>query len=52
MAPVVPSPVRTPAAVAAFVARADGKALAEKRAVTDRLIVELLDGGLANTEMG
>ena len=34
---------RTPEAVAAFVARADGKALAEKRAVTDRLIAELLD---------
>jgi chromosomal replication initiation ATPase DnaA len=34
---------RTPAAVAAFVARADSKALAEKRAITDRLIAELLD---------
>ena len=43
---------RTPSAVAAFVARADGKALAEKRAVTDRLIMELLDGPSANTEMG
>ena len=34
---------RTPAAVAAFVARADAKAMAEKRAVTERLIAELLD---------
>ena len=34
---------RTPEAVAAFVARADSRALAEKRAVTDRLIAELLD---------
>jgi chromosomal replication initiation ATPase DnaA len=42
---------RTPAAVAAFVARADGKALAEKRPVSDRLIVELLDGG-PRPEMG
>jgi chromosomal replication initiation ATPase DnaA len=36
---------RTPEAVAAFVARADSKALAEKRGITDRLIVELLDSG-------
>ncbi len=34
---------RTPDAVAAFVARADIKALAEKRAVTERLVTELLD---------
>ena len=43
---------RTPAAVAAFVARADGKAFAEKRAVTDRLIVELLDGEPPSAAMG
>ncbi len=36
---------RTPAAVAAFVAGADRKALAQKRAITDRLIVEYLDSG-------
>ncbi|HMI96726.1 MAG TPA: hypothetical protein VK479_09460 [Micropepsaceae bacterium] len=34
---------RTPEAVAAFVARADIKALAEKRSVTDRLVLELID---------
>jgi chromosomal replication initiation ATPase DnaA len=34
---------RTPEAVAAFVARADRKALAEKRPVTDRLVVELIE---------
>ena len=34
---------RTPAAVAAFVARADAKALSEKRAVTQSLVVELID---------
>jgi len=34
---------RTPAAVAAFIARADAKALAEKRAVTERLVMELLE---------
>jgi chromosomal replication initiation ATPase DnaA len=34
---------RTPEAVAAFVARADAKALSEKRAVGERLISELLD---------
>ncbi len=34
---------RTPEAVAAFVARADRKALAEKRPVTDRLVLELID---------
>jgi hypothetical protein len=34
---------RTPQAVAAFVARADKKALAEKRPVTDRLVVELIE---------
>jgi len=34
---------RTPAAIAAFIARADSKALAEKRAVTERLVVELLE---------
>jgi len=34
---------RTPEAVAAFVARADRKALAEKRPVTARLVLELID---------
>ena len=34
---------RTPEAVAAFVARADSKALAEKRPVTDRLVLELIE---------
>jgi chromosomal replication initiation ATPase DnaA len=34
---------RTPEAVAAFVARADVKALAEKRSVTERLVLELID---------
>jgi chromosomal replication initiation ATPase DnaA len=34
---------RTPEAVAAFVERADKKALAEKRPVTDRLVVELIE---------
>jgi chromosomal replication initiation ATPase DnaA len=34
---------RTPEAVAAFVARADRKALAEKRPVTTRLVLELID---------
>jgi chromosomal replication initiation ATPase DnaA len=43
---------RTPAAVAEFVARADSKALAEKRAVTDRLIAELLDSEKTATETG
>jgi chromosomal replication initiation ATPase DnaA len=33
---------RTPGAIAAFVARADSKALSEKRAITERLILELL----------
>ena len=34
---------RTPEAVAAFVARADAKALAERRPVTDRLVLELIE---------
>ena len=34
---------RTPEAVAAFVARADRKALAERRPVTDRLVLELIE---------
>src|SRR6185295_12314274 len=34
---------RTPDAIAGFIARADGKALAEKRAVTERLIMDLLE---------
>jgi chromosomal replication initiation ATPase DnaA len=34
---------RTPEAVAAFVARADRKALSEKRPVTDRLVLELIE---------
>jgi chromosomal replication initiation ATPase DnaA len=34
---------RTPAAIAAFIARADSKALAEKRAIGERLIIELIE---------
>jgi hypothetical protein len=34
---------RTPAAIAAFVARLDEKALAHRRAVTERLVLELLE---------
>jgi chromosomal replication initiation ATPase DnaA len=34
---------RTPEAIAGFIARADRKALAEKRAVTERLVLELLE---------
>ena len=34
---------RTPEAVAAFVERADRKALAEKRPITDRLVLELIE---------
>jgi chromosomal replication initiation ATPase DnaA len=34
---------RTPEAVAAFVTRADRKALAERRPVTDRLVLELIE---------
>ncbi|HEY4265796.1 MAG TPA: hypothetical protein VGM72_10790 [Micropepsaceae bacterium] len=34
---------RTPAAIAAFIARLDEKALGEKRAVTERLALELLE---------
>jgi chromosomal replication initiation ATPase DnaA len=34
---------RTPEAVAAFIARADEKALAEKRAITERLVIELIE---------
>ena len=43
---------RTPEAVAAFVARADSKALAEKRAITERLIAELLDAERAPAGTG
>jgi len=39
---------RTPAAIAAFVARLDEKALAEKRAVTERLVLELLESEAQN----
>jgi chromosomal replication initiation ATPase DnaA len=34
---------RTPEAVAAFVARIDVKALSEKRAVTERLVMDLIE---------
>lgn len=34
---------RTPQAIAAFIARIDEKALAEKRAISERLIMELID---------
>jgi chromosomal replication initiation ATPase DnaA len=34
---------RTPEAIGGFIARADRKALAEKRAVTERLVLELLE---------
>jgi chromosomal replication initiation ATPase DnaA len=34
---------RTPEAIGAFIARADRKALAEQRAVTERLVLELLE---------
>ncbi len=34
---------RTPKAIAGFIARIDEKALAEKRAVTERLVLELID---------
>lgn len=34
---------RTPQAIAAFIARIDEKALAEKRAVSDRLVMELIE---------
>lgn len=34
---------RTPQAIAAFIARIDEKALAEKRAISERLVMELLD---------
>jgi chromosomal replication initiation ATPase DnaA len=34
---------RTPEAIARFVARTDQKALSEKRAITERLILELID---------
>jgi chromosomal replication initiation ATPase DnaA len=34
---------RTPEAISRFIARADRKALAEKRAVTERLVLELLE---------
>jgi len=36
---------RTPAAISAFVAAADAKALAERRAIGERLVLELLDAG-------
>ena len=38
---------RTPQAVAAFIARIDEKALAEKRAVSERLVMELIDSETA-----
>ncbi len=38
---------RTPDAIAAFIARADVKALAEKRAITERLIMDLLESDSA-----
>jgi hypothetical protein len=34
---------RTPKAISAFVARIDDKALAEKRAVSERLVMDLID---------
>jgi chromosomal replication initiation ATPase DnaA len=34
---------RTPSAIAAFIGRADAKALAEKRAISERLVLELLE---------
>jgi hypothetical protein len=34
---------RTPAAIAAFIARLDHRALGQKRAVTERLVLELLE---------
>ena len=34
---------RTPQAIAAFIARIDEKALAEKRAISERLVMELID---------
>ena len=43
---------RTPEAVAAFVARADKKALAEKRPVTDRLVVELIEAEMEPRSRG
>jgi chromosomal replication initiation ATPase DnaA len=38
---------RTPQAVAAFIARIDDKALAEKRAIGERLVMELIDSEAA-----
>lgn len=37
---------RTPQAIAAFIARLDEKALAEKRAIGERLVMELIDSGM------
>ena len=39
---------RTPQAVAAFIARIDDKALAEKRAIGERLVMELIDSEAAH----
>ncbi len=36
---------RTPAAISAFVAAADAKAMAERRAIGERLVLELLESG-------
>jgi chromosomal replication initiation ATPase DnaA len=43
---------RTPEAIAAFVARADAKALVEKRAVTERLVLALLEAEERGREGG
>ena len=37
---------RTPQAIAAFISRIDEKALAEKRAISERLVMELMDSGM------
>lgn len=36
---------RTPQAIASFIGRIDEKALAEKRAISERLVMELIDSG-------
>lgn len=43
---------RTPEAIAAFVARADARALAEKRAVTERLVLALIEAEEGGQEGG
>ena len=43
VARIVTQVERTPGSIAAFVTRADHKALSEKRAVTERLVLELLE---------